>query len=205
MISSAFKWRAKPERRGRIWMDRRIARMAKAQPMISSKMIRDSLKLPVTVRRRLCEANLLARSPRKVPHVLKGIQFAKEHIHWPKEKWRNILWTDESKIVLFGSKGRRQTTPKLWIQATVHSEDSEAWWWKHHVMDMFLLLWCWAYLPHTRDHGPVCIHQYTWTCHEEDLPLKWIFQPDSDTLVNEQNLGSSPTKLRLWSGQPNPR
>uniref|UniRef100_A0A3Q3QRF2 Transposase Tc1-like domain-containing protein n=1 Tax=Monopterus albus TaxID=43700 RepID=A0A3Q3QRF2_MONAL len=121
MISNALKWRAKPERRGRkrkttIKMDRRITRMAKAQPMISSRMIKDSLELPVstvTVRRRLCEANLFSRIPRKVPllkkrHVQKRLQFAKEHINWPKEKWRNILWTDESKIVLFGSKGHRQ-------------------------------------------------------------------------------------------------
>uniref|UniRef100_A0A3Q3K398 Transposase Tc1-like domain-containing protein n=1 Tax=Monopterus albus TaxID=43700 RepID=A0A3Q3K398_MONAL len=95
MISNALKWRAKPERRGRkrkttIKMDRRITRMAKAQPMISSRMIKDSLELPVstvTVRRRLCEANLFSRIPRKVPllkkrHVQKRLQFAKEHINW---------------------------------------------------------------------------------------------------------------------------
>uniref|UniRef100_A0A3Q4BDN4 Transposase Tc1-like domain-containing protein n=1 Tax=Mola mola TaxID=94237 RepID=A0A3Q4BDN4_MOLML len=70
----------------------------------------NSLELPVstvTVRRRLCEANLFTRIPRKVPllkkrHVQKRLQFAKEHINWPKEKWRNILWTDECKVVLFG-------------------------------------------------------------------------------------------------------
>uniref|UniRef100_A0A3Q3W833 Transposase Tc1-like domain-containing protein n=1 Tax=Mola mola TaxID=94237 RepID=A0A3Q3W833_MOLML len=104
-ISNALKWRAKPETRGRkrkttIKMDRRITRMAKAQPMISSRMIKDSLELPVstvTVRRRLCEANLFTRIPRKVPllkkkrHVQKRLQFAKEHINWPKEKWRNIF------------------------------------------------------------------------------------------------------------------
>ncbi|KAI4901971.1 hypothetical protein NFI96_006073 [Prochilodus magdalenae] len=43
--------KAKAERRGRKWkttirMDRRMARLAKAQPMISSEMIKDSLKLP---------------------------------------------------------------------------------------------------------------------------------------------------------------
>uniref|UniRef100_A0A3Q3SYZ9 Transposase Tc1-like domain-containing protein n=1 Tax=Mastacembelus armatus TaxID=205130 RepID=A0A3Q3SYZ9_9TELE len=93
MISNALKWRAKPERCGRKWkttikMDRRITRMAKAQPIISSRMIKDSLELPVstvTVRRRLCEANLFSRIPRKVPlfkkkkrHVQKRLQFAKE-------------------------------------------------------------------------------------------------------------------------------
>uniref|UniRef100_A0A3Q0S1K1 Transposase Tc1-like domain-containing protein n=1 Tax=Amphilophus citrinellus TaxID=61819 RepID=A0A3Q0S1K1_AMPCI len=122
MISSALKWKAKPGRRGRKWkttiqMDRRIARMGKTQPMISSRVMRDSLMLPVstvTIRRCLCEANLPARSPHKVPlygrkrHVLKRLQFAKEHIDWPVEKCRNILWTDESKIVLFGTKGPRQ-------------------------------------------------------------------------------------------------
>uniref|UniRef100_A0A3Q4BQW7 Transposase Tc1-like domain-containing protein n=1 Tax=Mola mola TaxID=94237 RepID=A0A3Q4BQW7_MOLML len=79
MISNALKWRAKPETRGRkrkttIKMDRRITRMAKAQPMISSRMIKDSLELPVstvTVRRRLCEANLFTRIPRKVPLLKK--------------------------------------------------------------------------------------------------------------------------------------
>uniref|UniRef100_A0A3Q3XBR7 Transposase Tc1-like domain-containing protein n=1 Tax=Mola mola TaxID=94237 RepID=A0A3Q3XBR7_MOLML len=88
MISNALKWRAKPETRGRkrkttIKIDRRITRMAKAQPMISSRMIKDSLELPVstvTVRRRLCEANLFTRIPRKVPllkkrHVQKRLQF----------------------------------------------------------------------------------------------------------------------------------
>ena len=99
-------------------MDRRITRMAKAQPMISSRMIKDSLELPVTAmtgRRRLCEANLFTRVPRKVLLLKKAeqvvrnrLQFAKEHINWPKEKWRNILWTDESKIVLFGFRGHRQ-------------------------------------------------------------------------------------------------
>uniref|UniRef100_A0A4W4G0T0 Transposase Tc1-like domain-containing protein n=1 Tax=Electrophorus electricus TaxID=8005 RepID=A0A4W4G0T0_ELEEL len=73
------------------------------------------LQLPVstaTIRRCLREAKLFAKKHRKVPllkkDVVKRLQFSKEHADWPKEKWHNILWTDESKIVLIGSKGHRQ-------------------------------------------------------------------------------------------------
>uniref|UniRef100_A0A3B3UMM1 Transposase Tc1-like domain-containing protein n=1 Tax=Poecilia latipinna TaxID=48699 RepID=A0A3B3UMM1_9TELE len=41
---------------------------------------------------------------------LKRLQLEKEHIDWHKKKWRNILWTDESQIVIFGFKGHRPLT-----------------------------------------------------------------------------------------------
>uniref|UniRef100_A0A3B1JF70 Transposase Tc1-like domain-containing protein n=1 Tax=Astyanax mexicanus TaxID=7994 RepID=A0A3B1JF70_ASTMX len=82
----------------------RHSKLVKAQPMISSKRIKEDLQLTVstgTIRSRLGEINLPARSPRKVPllnkrHVQKRLEFAKEHIEWPEKKWRNILWTDET-------------------------------------------------------------------------------------------------------------
>uniref|UniRef100_A0A665UI46 Uncharacterized protein n=1 Tax=Echeneis naucrates TaxID=173247 RepID=A0A665UI46_ECHNA len=99
MISKSLKWRAKPETRGRkqkttIKMDHRITRVAKAQPMISSRMIKDSLVLPVstvTVEDVCVKLIYLQESPAKILYFfffffLKAL-----------EKQRNILWTDESK------------------------------------------------------------------------------------------------------------
>ncbi|KAJ8349552.1 hypothetical protein SKAU_G00246820 [Synaphobranchus kaupii] len=171
MISNALKWQQKPETRGRkrattVKTDRRIVRMAKIQPIITSRKIKDDLKLPVsavTVRRRLIEAKLSARSPRKAPllkkwHVQNRLKFAKEHINWPKKKWRNILWTDESKTVLFGYSGRRQYIrrppgtefkPQYTVKTVKHGGK------KNHGMGMFFILRCWAYLSYTRDHGSV--------------------------------------------------
>lgn len=79
MISNALKWKAKPESRG--WKKtkdfplERIEeepRVAKTEPMIGSRVIKDRLKIPlsaVTTRRRLCGANLSARSPAPCPPV----------------------------------------------------------------------------------------------------------------------------------------
>lgn len=78
MIFNALKWGAKPVRGGRKWnttikMDRRITRTAQAQPMTSTRMIKDSLEIPVSTVRRLREANLFSRIPRKVPLLKKGM------------------------------------------------------------------------------------------------------------------------------------
>lgn len=121
MIANALSFKKKSETRGRKRKtstvdDRRIVRYSKATPSASSKQIQKELNLAVsgpTIRRRLMENNLFARSPRKVPLLTKKqaatrLKFAKEHIDWPNEKWRNILWTDESKIVLFCGTGSRQ-------------------------------------------------------------------------------------------------
>ena len=110
MISNAVKWQQKPEtcrRKGETTAktDQRIVRRAKIQPIITSRKIKDDLKLPVsavTVRRHLIEAKLSARNPHKAPllkkwHVQNRLQFGL------KRKRCNILLIDESKIVLFFS------------------------------------------------------------------------------------------------------
>jgi hypothetical protein len=34
------------------------------------------------------------------------LAFAKKHVKWSKQKWAKVLFTDESKFELFGSKHR---------------------------------------------------------------------------------------------------
>ena len=98
--------------------DARMTRLCKADPFKSARAIRDELQLSVsdrTVQRRLFENNLVGRNPRKVPllrrcHVQARLQFAREQYDWAGEnlnKWRNVLWSDESKVNLVGSDRKR--------------------------------------------------------------------------------------------------
>lgn len=66
-----------------------------------------------TVRRRLAEQNLVARRPAKAPklevhHRRARLQFAREHLNWTMEEWRNVLFSDESRIALRAPDGRQR-------------------------------------------------------------------------------------------------
>lgn len=200
MIANAIKFDSKPETRGRKRKtsaidDRRIVRYSKVDPSASSKIIQKELKLPVsavTIRRRLMEHNLFARSPRKVPlltkkHTAARIKFAEQHMQWPMEKWRNILWTDESKIVLFGGTGSRQYVrrppnteyhPKYTTKTVKHGGSK-------------IMVWaCFSY----HGVGPIHLINNVMDQHvyvdilnnvmlpyaEYEMPLQWAFQQDNN-------------------------
>lgn len=64
-----------------------------------------------TVRRRLAESGLTPRRPATGPqlttaHRISRLEFAREHLHWTTEQWSNILFSDESRIGLYGADGR---------------------------------------------------------------------------------------------------
>lgn len=54
-----------------------------------------------TIRRRLCEAGLMARRSAKKP--LRN--WAKKYSNWTPRDWQRVIFSDESKFNLFGSDG----------------------------------------------------------------------------------------------------
>lgn len=124
MVENVFKPQKTQENRGMrrkttLQEDRMIVRAAKSDPFMSSRDIKMDLELGIstrTIRRRLQDCNLKARVARKVPllskrNIQNHLNFAKRHKDWtgPENvtKWRNILWSDETKINLFGNDGKR--------------------------------------------------------------------------------------------------
>jgi hypothetical protein len=200
MICNALKHKKSDETRGRHKIMtprtmRRVVKYSKKHPFASAKVIQTELGLVVSVRtlsRVLKDNNLKACQPRKVPllrkiHVEKRLKFAKSHLSWPLEKWRNVLWTDESKIVLYGGTGSRQFvrrppnsaySPKYTVKTVKHGGLKIMVWgcfsyygvgpiyWIKSIMDRFIY---------------VDIMQNTMLPYaEEEMPLRWIFQQDND-------------------------
>ena len=65
-----------------------------------------------TVRNRLMEQNLFARVAQRKPMVTgqnrrRHLQFARDHIEWTSEDWRQVVFIDESKLNRLGSDGRQ--------------------------------------------------------------------------------------------------
>uniref|UniRef100_A0A087X5Y2 Transposase Tc1-like domain-containing protein n=1 Tax=Poecilia formosa TaxID=48698 RepID=A0A087X5Y2_POEFO len=64
-----------------------------------------------TVKRRLCESGLHGRIATRKPllrtsNKQKRLVWAKQHKEWTLDQWTSVLWSDESKFVIFGSNHR---------------------------------------------------------------------------------------------------
>lgn len=101
--------------------DRNLVRLSVADRHKSAKqlMVDSGLNCSVhTVRRRLVTGGLNARIPRKKPLLnavqrQKRVRWAKDHLNWSREKWKKVLWSDESKISIFGSDGLRYVRRRI--------------------------------------------------------------------------------------------
>lgn len=98
--------------------ERRICRLALQDRRQTSKDINKVLKatgLDITdrtVRKKLCKNGLRARIPRKKPYLnikqrQKRLEWAAAHKGWTSEDWAKVVWSDETKISIFGSDGIR--------------------------------------------------------------------------------------------------
>ncbi|CAD6200253.1 unnamed protein product [Caenorhabditis auriculariae] len=63
-----------------------------------------------TVKRGLNAAGIMGRRPVKKPLISEKnraarVKWTKEHLNWTRQDWNKILWSDESKFLLFGSDG----------------------------------------------------------------------------------------------------
>lgn len=97
---------------------RRIARKANQNPRLTAKDLQEDLADSgvvvhcSTVQRHLHKYDLHGRVIRRKPflrphHKIQRQKFAKEHLNKPDAFWKQVLWTDEVKIELFGRNEQR--------------------------------------------------------------------------------------------------
>ena len=94
-------------------MGKMYSKLFKSSRQIASD-INESFGLEISnrlVRRILNEANLFGRISRKKPlrskiNVSKRLAFARTHKDDPINFWKNVLWSDETKINRIGPDGR---------------------------------------------------------------------------------------------------
>lgn len=98
-------------------VDRILVKLSKEDPRKSATVLTTELRQKYkatcgvqTVKRRLRASGLFGRRPAKKPLIsaknrIARVKFAKSHIAWTSKDWAKILWSDESKFMLFGSDG----------------------------------------------------------------------------------------------------
>ncbi|KAK3568417.1 hypothetical protein QTP86_005880 [Hemibagrus guttatus] len=144
-----------------------------------------------TISNTLCRQGLKSCSARRVPllkpvHVRACLKFAREHLDDPEEDWENVIWSDETKIELFG----KNSTCRVWRRknAELHPKNTIPTV-KHGGGN--IMLWGWF---SAKGPGLICVKErmngamYYEILSKNLLPsarvLKmkrgWVFQHDSD-------------------------
>src|SRR4029434_6471840 len=103
----------------------RMVRMVKDYHQTTSKVHRS------TIQRTLHKEQLYGRVMRKKPflhtrHNHARLRYAKAHLNKPHSFWNKVLWTDETKIELFGHNKRRYA----WRQKNTSFQEKlgKIWW-----------------------------------------------------------------------------
>ncbi len=123
--------------RAQRWLKQEVIK----EPRTTSKELQASLasiKVSVhdsTIRKKLGKNGMHGRVPRQKPLLTKKntkacLMFAKKYLDYPQDFWANILWTDETKVDLFG----RCLSRYIWCKTNTafqkeHHSNSQTWWW----------------------------------------------------------------------------
>ncbi len=172
--------------RGCVWGNRR---MSTASIAAEIEGVGGQSVSAQTIRLTLHQIGLHGCRPRRKP-LLKMIhkkackQFAEDKQTKDMDYWNHVLWSDETKINVFGSDGVKrvwcQAATRWRLQIQVCLAYSQAWWWECHGLGLHECCWhCWA-----------TVH---WGNHECQLVL-WHTEADHDPLPSETGpQGSIPT------------
>ena len=66
--------------------------------------------------------------------------FAKRHVGNSPNIGKKVLWSDETNIELFGHQRKRYVWRKSNTSHQPENTISEAWWWQHHAVGMFIFI-----------------------------------------------------------------
>lgn len=97
---------------------RRLTAEVTKNPRTTSKQLQDTLASvnvhvhDSTIRKTLGKNGIHGRVPRRKPLLTKKnikarLTFAKNHLDHPQSFWENVLWTDQTKVELFGRNASR--------------------------------------------------------------------------------------------------
>ncbi|KAI4901432.1 hypothetical protein NFI96_001514 [Prochilodus magdalenae] len=80
-----------------------------------------------TISNTLRRQGLRSCSARRVPllkpvHIQARLKFAREHLDVPEEYWENVIWSDETKVELFGKNTNRRVWRK--VNAELHPKNT---------------------------------------------------------------------------------
>ena len=178
--------------------DRHIIKIASANPFLSSEKILGEITpedgkiiSSRTVRRRLVNVGLFSRRPAKKPllskkNVKARLVFAQAHINWTVEQWKKVIFSDESKFILFNSYGiqhvrrpaGKRLDPKYTVPTVKHGGESVMVWGCFSAYGMG---------PLHRIEGIMDKYMYKDILKNimepyayEYLPIKYTFQHDND-------------------------
>ena len=177
--------------------DRRIAKISKADPFLTSTQIRGQMVADYgvnvsaqTIRSRLNENGLYGRIAQKKPllsikNVKKRIQFATEHIQKGPNFWNMIVWSDESKFNVFGSDCKpsyrppnKQLDPKYTKKTVKHGGASIMVWGCFTASGVGPLVKIEG-IMNGEMYRHILINNLSGE-YADNLPLAWIFQQDND-------------------------